>query len=942
VSYQGASSSSNTKVVSLSEQIRIGGLSPKPTAGLPNNQISLEKRNLNSSVSNDLSSVKISVESSHEMSSSSYSPRLEVSSDGFSPNSKFLPNQYVPFQEKCIVIREVDDNAEDESSIVPELPSRTLSFQNSQDYIEVVEEGEDDEEEDDVFEFLHWKQGHLQQVNWNRVPKLLDKQRARYETDMFAALCPADQTEINRLMSVPVLLENGEERFYTFEEAALYCFNWQRGLKLPLPGGLSLSSKELGAQSNPSSKNTSPESSWRETRSDAVNSNRNVSSQQSLCSKSDSSFGQNSRERAVSNRDFNRNQSTISELSIEQELHFYDNAEVIRLASMERNGSSPRVFHAQSSAELAASSYYFNAYEQFFSQLRGFQDSENPQYGMTEEEVMRWTLLLSEQEDVYGKNMFDILDGYRDHWAVQRKVREDALSFAEAVLKVFQEKFGLAEPPQPPIAHVTFVPGINSSGNTTSSHSSVPVPPPVATRSNSATDGNNFHSTMSSQSAVVSSGSDVYSETVNTYNSNNANSNSGSFYRLMNDSSAGGMQSRQRPMYPSTNNTNLLEANNEMMLRTQSTANSSMDPMMLSMMMPMYSTPSSTIEANAAVLQQQQLQLQQLQQQLQQTNLLLQQAQQQHQHQQQQQLQQQLLQQQALLASITMHNQSQRSVSPVPQVSALPVVNMNGVPTMNQSMYGMSGVVATPSQSMPTPGMVSNYGAMQGMPMMSNSGFTTPAASLSHSMSHSDSFSRSSHSNNSGAYSIPSQYPQPVPLHLPQQLIPTVAHLDSPTMRHILRQQQQHQDQQQQSHVQPLPQPQAHTYSRHHRSHSDSVGNWSEENPAPALGNSSQSRGHRRKTSSSSHELMTIAEDHHAQPQQVGSRKKSIHHIRRHSDVPQVTAETMSNASGVTSRRGSMSSLGSDGNLSANGSSGGSQFGNTKQQRLVSNHGHAR
>lgn len=924
-SHRDVSNPSYSKKVSLSEQIseqiRNGGLTAKPTS-CPR-QISSEQ---NALAGSSLENAKISVETfqPYKMSSSSNSPRMEVSSDEFSSSSKILPNQYVPFQQKGMVIREVEDNAEDELSNDHELPSRTQPFQHSQDYIEVEEEGEDGgyDEEDDVFEFLHWKQSLLQQVNWNRVPKLLDKQRARYETDMFAALCLANQTEIIRLMSVPVLMENGEEWFYSFEEAALYCFNWQRGLKLPLPGGLNLTLQDSTAQSDSSSKNMSPEPSPTASRSEIAHSGRNLCSQQTQCSNIDSFFVRNPREQSVSRRDFNQ-PSSVSEVSTDQELPHFSHADVNRSSSMERIGTS---LHAQGSVELAASSFYFNAYEQFFSQLRVWQEKlhssrndhgdENISFGMTEEEVMRWILLLSEQEDVYGKNMFDILDDYRDHRVVQLKVRESALPFAVAVLKVFQEKFDLVEPLPPPIVHVTYVPGINSSGNATNSQLSVPSP---SSRTSPATNGSSFHS--SSQPSAVSVGSDMHSDAVITNTSNNANS---TFYMPMSDSSTGGMQNFQRPMLSTSINNNLFEANNEMNLQPQGEltrpANSSMDSRMMSMMMSMHSTPPGAVEANVAMLQQQ-LQMQQ------------------------QQLQQQLLQQQALLASMTMRNNSQRAL---PQMSQLPIsgLNMNGVPKMNQPDYGMNGVM-TPSQSLPpsqmmmpsAAGMGCNLPTMQGIPMMpSNSGFTTPAASLSHTSSHSDSFSRSSQSHADIYPMLSPQYPKQSSLH-PQQCVPTLAQLDSPTMQQMLQQQQQL------SYLQPLPSPQAHAHSRHHRSHSEPFGSRGDEYlvpPPPASGGSSRSRGHRRKTSGSSQELMTIMEGRHPPVQQLGTRKKSVYQMRRHSDMQLATAETISNASSATSRRGSISSVGSDGNLSGNGSSGGSQMGNSKLQRRASSHGHVR
>ena len=89
-----------------------------------------------------------------------------------------------------------------------------------------------------------------------------------------------------------------------------------------------------------------------------------------------------------------------------------------------------------------------------------------------EDEVMRWTLLMSEQEDTYGKHMFEMLDDVRDHRSVQTLVVGDSMPFADAVLKVFQRKFGENIVVPPPINHVTYVPGIGSGATSNATSSS--------------------------------------------------------------------------------------------------------------------------------------------------------------------------------------------------------------------------------------------------------------------------------------------------------------------------------------------------------------------------------------------------------------------------------------------------------------------------------------
>jgi hypothetical protein len=84
----------------------------------------------------------------------------------------------------------------------------------------------------------NWKLEKLQEVDFNKLQKLLEKQKLKFGRDMFEELQDSDQPEITIL----------EKHGFAFEEAVLFMYNRRRGLKLPIQGSLNPRSSENSSQ----------------------------------------------------------------------------------------------------------------------------------------------------------------------------------------------------------------------------------------------------------------------------------------------------------------------------------------------------------------------------------------------------------------------------------------------------------------------------------------------------------------------------------------------------------------------------------------------------------------------------------------------------------------------------------------------------------------------
>jgi hypothetical protein len=223
--------------------------------------------------------------------------------------------------------------------------------------------------------FDQWKEAKLARLNMIPLERLLLKQVERYGFNMFDSLEPEDQLEVDNLR---------REQGFSFEEGVLYRFNSKRGLKLPEAGALT------------------PNSSYQPSPAQTLSPFELSAPQLSPMSVQGSTVVP-----------VGPNMNTISPMSTQstlstQSLPFMTPQEPV---FDQPNEHTP---------------FYLDAHDKYVS-------------SMGEEGHIRLSIMLSEQEEKCGLNMFDAMRT-ADHATLHALIERGAL-FEEAMLQIYKIKY---------------------------------------------------------------------------------------------------------------------------------------------------------------------------------------------------------------------------------------------------------------------------------------------------------------------------------------------------------------------------------------------------------------------------------------------------------------------------------------------------------------------
>lgn len=223
--------------------------------------------------------------------------------------------------------------------------------------------------------FDRWKEANMARLNMIPLERLLSKQVERYGVNMFDSLEPEDQLEVDTLR---------REQGFSFEEGVLYRYNSKRGLKLPEAGALT------------------PNASYQPSPAQTLSPFELSAPQLSPMSMQGSTIVP-----------VGPNMNTISPMSTQS---------TISTQSLPFMTPQDPVF-AQPNEHTP---FYLDAQEKYVS-------------SMGEDGQIRLSIMLSEQEEKCGLNMFDAMQP-ADHATLHALIERGAL-FEDAMLQIYKIKY---------------------------------------------------------------------------------------------------------------------------------------------------------------------------------------------------------------------------------------------------------------------------------------------------------------------------------------------------------------------------------------------------------------------------------------------------------------------------------------------------------------------